>query len=343
MSRKVRILLIMGIFGAFMMPIIRGNGIQESAVLKVDDDGGPGVYTIIQAAVDAASPGDTIKIMPGEYAGAWIEKPVKVMGSGPATLITSDAWDYYWQDRTGDAFDITDTAGGTEISNLAIDLSSVPPLPHGFLLGGISIFFADDVTVKDVEFRNNGYTAIYARGDGWGAKNLQIIHNSIIGFCGHTDQSGSYLPPYSAIRLDDCSNGLVAYNKIESLPDDTEPVIGVAILSWTYEAAGNSIIHNKIAVKTGAGKYAVYLWDRTGKNEVPCEDIHDNLINLNDFRGSENYTDGSLCYVAYYPECLANINMISRNLGDNRRYVPPVEPLKLKNSAGGPWVTIIDE
>ena len=39
----------------------------QSSVLTVDDDGGP--YTTIQAAVDAASAGDTVRVRPGVYPG----------------------------------------------------------------------------------------------------------------------------------------------------------------------------------------------------------------------------------------------------------------------------------
>ncbi|MCW5849363.1 MAG: VCBS repeat-containing protein, partial [Anaerolineae bacterium] len=39
----------------------------SSSVLTVDDDGGP--YTTIQAAVDAASAGDTVRVQPGVYTG----------------------------------------------------------------------------------------------------------------------------------------------------------------------------------------------------------------------------------------------------------------------------------
>jgi len=46
-----------------------------AATWYVDDDGGDGVYTTIQEAIDAASSGDTISIRPGTYSRFYVPKP----------------------------------------------------------------------------------------------------------------------------------------------------------------------------------------------------------------------------------------------------------------------------
>ena len=70
-----------------------------AATLKVEEDGaqcGAQAYTTIQAAVDAASPGSTIKVCPGTYAEqVTIDKTLKIKGKAPkvpdcATLPTPD-------------------------------------------------------------------------------------------------------------------------------------------------------------------------------------------------------------------------------------------------------------
>ena len=47
----------------------------------------PRDYATIQEAVDAASPGDTIKVQAGEYAGATIGTKVTLTGSSAGTVI----------------------------------------------------------------------------------------------------------------------------------------------------------------------------------------------------------------------------------------------------------------
>lgn len=73
------------------------------ATLKVDDDGvqcGAQAFTTIQAAVDAASAGDTIKVCPGTYAEkVTVTKTVKLKGKAPkvadcATLPAPDPTQY---------------------------------------------------------------------------------------------------------------------------------------------------------------------------------------------------------------------------------------------------------
>ena len=61
---------------------------KAANVLTVDVNGGTGVYTTIQAAVNAAKSGDTIIVMPGHYAGAYIaRKHVSIVGSGKDTIV----------------------------------------------------------------------------------------------------------------------------------------------------------------------------------------------------------------------------------------------------------------
>src|SRR4051812_21751136 len=52
--------------------------------------GGPGCYSTLQAAFDAAHDGDTIRIAPGTYAGgAKLDTSVKLKGAGAERTIIS--------------------------------------------------------------------------------------------------------------------------------------------------------------------------------------------------------------------------------------------------------------
>jgi hypothetical protein len=47
----------------------------------------PAAYPTIQAAVDAAEPGDLIDVAPGSYCGARLDRPVALVGHGRATIV----------------------------------------------------------------------------------------------------------------------------------------------------------------------------------------------------------------------------------------------------------------
>jgi parallel beta-helix repeat protein len=102
----------------------------------------------IQDAVDAAVSGDTILVAPGDYAGAWIEKMVQIIGSGPDTRITTGTPPW------GDGFDVYGIdAAGTEISNLAIEVFGFST--GGVVLGALPIGTdwkgPDNCTIKDLK------------------------------------------------------------------------------------------------------------------------------------------------------------------------------------------------
>jgi parallel beta-helix repeat protein len=102
----------------------------------------PADYSTIQEAVDAAAPGDEIHVAPGEYAGAEITgKAVKIIGSGPATRITTGL------PPCGDGFVVWEAAG-TEIHNLAIEVLDEldPRLPPV----GVWIVLSDNCTLRDL-------------------------------------------------------------------------------------------------------------------------------------------------------------------------------------------------
>ncbi|MEW6747973.1 MAG: hypothetical protein AB1486_35095, partial [Planctomycetota bacterium] len=78
----------------------------QAATWVVANDGS-GDFTELQAAVDAASPGDLILVKDGTYAGALIQKALSIVGSGPdRTVITEvDPYGrviYGWGMPTGD-------------------------------------------------------------------------------------------------------------------------------------------------------------------------------------------------------------------------------------------------
>jgi parallel beta-helix repeat protein len=170
----------------------------------------PANYSTIQEAVDAADPGDTIHVAPGEYAGAEIvSTPVKIIGSGPETRITTGVppWDVGL---------IVWGAAGTEISNLAIDVLDLED-PLSF---GVVIVSADNCTVRDVR-------VTVSVGGIWSeaSDNVVITGNHVSGtlehgiFAGWSDNvviTGNHVSgtPFHGIRAWDVSNVSIANNTI---------------------------------------------------------------------------------------------------------------------------------
>src|SRR5215475_6915978 len=91
--------------------------------------GGDG-YSSIQAAIDAADPGDTIIVASGTWAGATIDKALTIVGQGSSTIITSGPGQNGFTlsgniDNVGDAtvtiqgFDFTGNQNGVSLSSNA--------------------------------------------------------------------------------------------------------------------------------------------------------------------------------------------------------------------------------
>jgi len=126
-----------------MLTLAMGGATVWATVINVPTD-----EPTIQEAVDAAAPGDTVTVEPGEYAGAEILKTVEIIGSGPDTRITTGIPPY------GDGLLVIGIdASGTEISNLAIELPSPDGggvvLQAGFV-EGVGWKGPDNCTVRDL-------------------------------------------------------------------------------------------------------------------------------------------------------------------------------------------------
>lgn len=59
---------------------------HAQAVLVVDDNGGPGVYTDLPAAIQAAADGDTLLARDGRYSDATVDKGLTIVGDRNATV-----------------------------------------------------------------------------------------------------------------------------------------------------------------------------------------------------------------------------------------------------------------
>lgn len=80
--KRLQLLLLVCIFTVLLVV----SGVAFAATLRVPKD-----FSTIQAAVDAASSGDKIRVGPGEWCGATIDIRVDLFGEGGATIIGCDS------------------------------------------------------------------------------------------------------------------------------------------------------------------------------------------------------------------------------------------------------------
>src|SRR5882757_4817167 len=111
----------------------------------------PGNLPTIQAAVDAALAGDVIRVAPGEYCGATIDKPLTLIGigrphvigcaSGP-TVVAGARVGFFLPGSAG-----VNPASGTQISGFVFDGRGVSSANLAPLAFGVFARFGRDIVV----------------------------------------------------------------------------------------------------------------------------------------------------------------------------------------------------
>lgn len=260
-----------------------------AATLFVPDD-----YPTIQEAVDAAEAGDIIKVESGEYAGAYIQRPVIIEGSGQDTRIVAgndypfwpgeDAFDIFGQDAwPGFCPDYEECgADGTQIKDLLIE-----GIAWGAYVQG----------ANDVEFSNLTVTDAFVGIDGIDADRLTVTGVNIIGTIhGITHWSGNTCMIVdnliSDFKAPGHANGIIAFGDDCLIEDNIVFHVGEQVCNETGEpcglyndefyvginvgpaATGNAVIDNQVTIAvsdsapSGDGRLASYALSIQGPNNT---------------------------------------------------------------------------
>ena len=270
----------------------------------------PGDFATIQDAIDSpvVANGDTILIGPGSHAGALVTKAVQIKGED-GTVIDSGPMH---PAGLSQGFRLLAGSDGTMISHLRFEVDLA-------IMNGAAV---NDVTVTHCTFVNTIQGISNWRGSGW-----EISHNEISDLrtrCGGGIGIliGDYLATPQGVK-----DNVVSHNKITGVlhvaPGDCGGYAGTGIVLYAdfrwgmpgaEEITNNHVVQNKISLTSDTPDvvpvWAIELTDTRNDSTLDSV-VFGNAIGFNDLRGTDNA-------IALTPESLANVNDISRNLGDNR-------------------------
>jgi hypothetical protein len=257
-------------------------------------------------------------LAPGEYAGAYITKPVKIDGKNKAT-ITSGPKNSYDVDQ---GLVLVEGSSGTTISHLKFNVDLA-------IMNDDSV---NDVTVKHCKFTDAVQAISNRGGDGW-----NITHNTITNIRTRRIEVkylGKTIVGYGGgigILISDrnggtASNNVVSFNKITGTLKvaDGDPggysgngILLLADFRGSYSGAKdieqNNVIKNKVNLTSDnpdAVDVAAFALTES-ENTTGVNVIHDNVIGYNDF--SKTVTQ-----IVLSPTSLEDTNKISRNIGKKR-------------------------
>ena len=230
---------------------------------------------------------------PGEWFGALVNKPVKLLG-GPGTIIVDGPkYGGEWIPHIG--FILATGADGSTICSFTFKGGYIRDTGNVFSLA-IHSRWVDKVTFTGNTIINCGQCISNNGGDNW-----VITHNTIKGSFLNSDGQrnlvGIFLVPAQYPNI----GNLIAFNSIEA--ESEQPLIGIKLMtSSLYESRNNVVVANKIRL---LGPLTKGIWVKPPNDGLPGV-FYENVIALNDLRGCATPLDIS-------PELL-EVNTVWKNL-----------------------------
>jgi hypothetical protein len=274
----------------------------------------PGDFATIQEAIDSDDvvDGDSILVGPGNFAGAFVTKGVEIRGLGGAVIDDGPELGNYGLYQ---GFRILAGGDGAVISHLHFTVD-FPVMNEA----------ANDVTVTHCTMVSSIQGV-----SNWGGSGWTISHNEIIDLRTRNGGGIGILVGDRFANEQGVRDNVISHNKISGTlhvySSDGGGYNGTGIVlyadfrwgrSGAVAIADNQVTYNKISLVSDTPEVvdvaAIELTD-TRNDDAVAPVIFDNAVRFNDFRGTE-------LDIMLTPASLANVNDISRNLGDNRGHGP---------------------
>ena len=259
-------------------------GAASAATVRVPQD-----FATIQEAVDAAQPGDRVKVGPGSWCGARVDKRVRLEGRGLPTIVgcpapTLDAGPL----RVG--FLLGAGASGTEVRGFVFDGRGVSNHDTAPLAFAVFARGADDVVVEHDVVLGSVQAVTNSGGGGWqvdGNAVLALTAFTCDGFCG----GGSAIVfQQRAVGAARAVGNSAEHNFISgAIPDglDEFSMAGVVI----YGQDGATASHNLLVIPKNRGArgegVGILVSDRCCGEPTPFDTSIDSVIYGNDGRASQ--------------------------------------------------------
>ena len=315
--KKLMFLLLVAVLVVIPATAVAGGpGGKDGNILRVPDD-----YATIQEAVDAADPGDTILVGPGEYAGAIVNEAVHIQATG--IVVINDGPNSHSFLRAGFLFPGEGAGSGSTIRGFRFEgAPQYSYVDDDHLDFPIFSRGASDVTIEHNVLVNSLQAITNWSGSGW-----DICHNTIEGLWTLNGGGiGIFIGDNQAVP-EGVKDNTVSHNRISGilnvLPSDGGGYCGTGIVLYAdfrgsrlgaVEIADNRIVHNKVSLTSDTPEVVdVVAIELTDSRDDPLLDpvIFDNAVGFNDLRDT-------VVTIALTPASLDECNDISRNLGHDR-------------------------
>jgi parallel beta-helix repeat protein len=285
---------------------------------------GPGNYTTIQSAIDAASSGDIIFVYSGTYnENLCIDKSINLIGEDKDTTVIDG-------NSIGDVIYII--SGGINISEFTIKNSG-----DDIFDCGIEIRYSDRINISNNiigsnRYKGTGILTIYSNEN-------QILNNIIYEFHRCIDVRFS---DYSNISFNHCENiidagillGRASYNNISNNYMSNSNNIGIHIaVSQNNIIENNYITHNDVGMHFVRNKYneikgnefsyndcGIQMWPVSSintENIISGNCIHDNTNGVEIWITTSNYTNNDFFFFNNFYYNVNNIKIIFGDIIDN--------------------------
>lgn len=241
------------------------SGTARAAVLRV-----PAQYPTIQAAVDAASDGDRIRVSSGEHCGATLTKRVKLEGRGKPRIIGCASGPFVTPGLRAGFFlpgsKGVNPASGSRITGFVFDGAGVSNANLAPLSFGVFARFASDIRVTRNRFIGTVQAITNTGGDRWTIRRNRIEQLTVLDCTVHcTGGDGIVIalargaiaaPGGNAEPLNRPENNLVSRNRISGVAPDGFGVFslaGVLLLSADH----TTILGNDLRLRDNPNADAV--------------------------------------------------------------------------------------